>query len=195
MQSIFKPKYVAPATSLENKFKPYSTKSVIYTHSDTNFPELTAQSKLCGVNEVTDVNESTLADGVSYKSASTVILPVQQTEQNKLMPGWAYLKYDNRNIITNYKTTILKKVEQTFNEEANIAFNRMIYNWEKFKDDFIEVHGYEMYEALYTMPNYETPNFDDEDEDDESYDYYDSDDYDDYYGTKKNNKYEKFDTV
>ena len=68
----------------------------------------------------------------------------------------------------------------------------MVDTWEKYKTDFIEVHGLEYYESLYKMTNDQYSNVDNDESDNDDYDYDDYDEYDDYYyGTTS----KKFDSV
>ena len=175
-------KYRAP----KNAFINNNYKKKEYTHTENDFPELFVQPT---------IQTSTTNSQLNYKSASTTVTNIVETI--KLTPGWAYLIYNygdnnsNRTIKCEYEPAKIPR-EKTFNEEANIVFDKMVDTWEKYRTDFIEAHGLEYYESLYKFPNDQYSNVDNDESDYDEYDYDDYDEYDDYYygSTSK-----KFDSV
>ena len=174
-------KYRAP----KNAFINNNYKKKEYTHTENDFPELNIQPP---------IQTSTINSQLNYKSASTTVTNIVETV--KLTPGWAYLSYNyddnnNRTVKCEYEPAKFPR-EKTFNEEANIVFDKMVDTWEKYKTDFIEAHGLEYYESLYKFPNDQYSNVDNDESDYDDYDYDEYDEYDDYYygSTSK-----KFDSV
>lgn len=175
-------KYRAP----KNTFTNNNYKKKEYTHTENDFPELFVQPT---------IQTSATNSQLNYKSASTTVTNIVETV--KLTPGWAYLSYNygdndnNRTIKCEYEPAKIPR-EKTFNEEANIVFDKMVDTWEKYKTDFIEAHGLEYYESLYKFPNDQYSNVDNDESDYDDYDYDEYDEYDDYYygSTSK-----KFDSV
>ena len=175
--SVPESKYRAP----KNAFTNNNYKKKEYTHTENDFPELIVQPT---------IQTSTSNSQLNYKSASTTVTNIVETV--KLTPGWAYLRYNNNNRTVNCEYEPAKILyEKTFNEEANIVFDKMVDTWEKYKTDFIEVHGLEYYESLYKFPNDQYSNVDNDESDYDEYDYDEYDEYDDYYGTTS----KKFDSV
>ena len=210
MQIENKNKYMAPTSDRPNIFKNGNNNnnimqntiikkqnSRVYTHKESEFPELSVQKLPTLQTQPPSNSESdTSKSQINYKTVANY-KPEEEIglEKEKIISGWMYISSDNkRNDKCVYKPCIQSYNEElSFNEESHIVFNQLVSNWEKYKDDYIEVYGYEMYESMYLMPHFEYDDNDDTDYEEE-YDCEDSDDYyDDYYGPSSNKS--KFDSV
>jgi len=202
-------KYRAPTNAFTNIVKTNIYKKKEYTHTENDFPELivpstTPSTNVSGVQSLTVAEDAGERRSLNYKTASTTVINIVETV--KLTPGWAYLSYNygdenkrtsgdvsRRNCFKCEYEPVKIPREKTFNEEANIVFDKMVDTWEKYKTEFIEVHGLEYYESLYKMPNYQYSNVDNDESDIDDCENDDYDEYDDYYSRITTSK--KFDSV
>ena len=105
----------------------------------------------------------------------------------EISPGWSIVYIDhNNNIIRDDSDKIIQmnkteRDEDTFKKNINNCMNQLIENWEKYKENYIDLYGEDEYEKAYLMSNYESILNDDDSSSDDSESYYESDSDYDYY--------------
>ena len=132
-----------------------------YIKKESDFPELNTEIKKNG-----DISSE-----LNYKKASLKETPKVLCEIKK--KGWYYIyKNENKELIREYveKNEIEKEYELDVHEEMNIAIQKMQYNWNNYKETYIELYGEDVYEYMHKMPNYEhIPDYYEEEYSEEEY--------------------------
>ena len=153
-------------TRLYNK---QQNKKIFELNGNSNFPSLNECISLKPVPELL------LEKGVW-------VLPLENLEETQepnspiVTDGEEYVEYGYCKISYKDKKIVRKYGKNWCNDNYNdttLLLNEMILRWDKYKNDYIELYGYETYEKFFTMPNFNVDEYDD--------------DYDDYCDDEYNN--------
>lgn len=148
------------------KPKPQPVIEKLNIESLINFPELS--NKKCD----SDGNEN----GMNYIDTLNKEVIVEKNEENDITSTWLKIVREKNGINTYSMDTKIDLQKEEYD------FSEMIYRWEKYKLNFIEIHGEDRYNKLYRMPNefyeyvdlieneYLEELYQDIDEDDDEYD-------------------------
>ena len=68
------------------------------------------------------------------------------------------------------KSTVAMDEKAKFNRSCEKAVRTLYLRWEKYKQDYIELHGEDMYNYMYLTPNYWVMPEEEEEEEEESQD-------------------------
>lgn len=154
---------------LRSEFKEVVKKE--YIMKENHFPELNSGIKK-GQPEASPIHSE-----LNYKNASLKEIP-KVVDEWKKQKGWHYISQnENREVIKEYIGDSEIEYEPTIHEEMNMAIQKMEYNWNDYKEKYIELYGEDVYEIMHEMVNYEhIPDYyedesNEEDFDDEEYDY------------------------
>ena len=122
--------------------------------------------KLTDLSEFPDLttNETTVErreNSLNFLEVSQRVTSTKVDIPNLMKPGWIELTLDETNNSVIYKkneTTDLCEYDE-FQEEAQIAIEKMTRIWEQYKKHYDELHGEDAYVNYYSMEFY-TEDFD-----------------------------------
>jgi hypothetical protein len=83
---------------------------------------------------------------------------IEELKENPLLPGWAYLSYDNNRkfqIIYGSETNYANDNDTENNDNNNEKMNQINQRWRQNVDNFIEINGIDTYIRVYG--NYQDP--------------------------------------
>ena len=179
-----------------NPFKSYSNTQQRIQSSQINidvssineFPELVSTRPIIETSSSIKANYAE-----TIKKVQNVMNKPDQAANKDPRPGWTQLNYNNSTgeLLLVQSPEIISNKEYTERIEAihncNIQLQNMVDRWSNYLENFIEMHGEELYLRTYTdYYNSEYYEFDESPEDNDEY-YYDNDvnadtdDYDGYY--------------
>ena len=110
---------------------------------------------------------------ISFADKLKSELPKEKVENTidpdyeNLKPGWALSKKDTKTgkIITMYKESLIHPpIEKTEQEIGLDVLNALVKLYERHKEEYIQIWGYDTWEKLYRFPNYDYEYFDKLDE-------------------------------
>jgi len=149
--------------------------------SINNFPELAVKKVNQSETQCIKYSEIVKTKTVNKPQVETV-----DTEYEELKPGWCLIKKDKNTgkIITKYKETLTPKPREKTEQEIGLdIINALVKLYERQKEDYINMWGYDTWEKMYRFPNYDYEYFDkldelyEEMENDNDANYYDQDEY------------------
>jgi hypothetical protein len=151
--------------------------------NEESFPDLLSINKSNNKKNII----TSISNDMKYSEISKKII-INREHIQDISPGWSIIYIDqNNNIIREDSNKIIQmnKMEtqgDTFKNNINNCMNQLIENWEKYKENYIDLYGEDEYEKEYLMPYYESIIYDDDSLSDDNDSYYDFDsDYELYY--------------
>jgi hypothetical protein len=135
--------------------------------TDNDFPDIVNLSKNNNTENTKTLNYSEVTKKENRQ--------VDNEVENEIKPGWVkifrdlktgkikseYRKNDEKNNYMNY----------SYDDEVKKSLNKLIQKWNKYKNDFIELYGEDVYEKVFKIPN---SNYDEQDSDISEIDYDDN---------------------
>jgi len=132
------------------------------------FPDLTINNN----NNTTN----TLKSATNFKQILTNVVEVQKPKKNPITPGWVSITMINGNIVyENGPLTpfLIKQQKQEelqierendLNYSMNMAINSMRKNWDRYENEYNEIHGEGAYEERFRLSPVYGPEYDTESE-------------------------------
>ena len=148
--------------------------------NEMHFPELGSNHK-----KDLDLNSESQKDNkMNYKEASKKE-NVEISEPYKIPEGWALIYFNEKNEVIRENGVMPKSaIDRILREQQSTHFSNVVKHltekWSEFKEQYIDLYGFDEYEKTYLYSNEDNYNIDlefsDESDIDESdYSYYDSD--------------------
>lgn len=126
--------------------------------TDNDFPDIVNSNK----NNNTENNQILNYSEVTKKEN----IQVEEEHVNEIKPGWVKIFRDFKTgkIKSEYRKNNEKNnyMNYSYDYEVKKSLNHLIHKWNKYKNDFIELYGEDVYEKVFKIPNC---NYDDQESD------------------------------
>lgn len=113
--------------------------------------------KLQDIYQFPDLGEYVvpISSGLDFLEASKRPISGKKDHSPAITPGWVMLTFDSPNNLVQRKSveTIVSENEN-FQEEVKEALSKMVSDWSKFKIDFEELNGEDLYQHYYSTERY-----------------------------------------
>jgi len=170
----------------EEKNKKQKEEDIVKALDISNFPDLKSTSSSISKNQNREQYKTSFADMMKNNTQNLEendhLANINNEEDEIVKPGWVCIKQDNK---TNkplwaYSNGGCVKVDETVTiEDPYYAFERLVTQYQKRKNEYIKTWGYEEYDKMFLFQNYDYEYFDKLDEN-----------YDDFYKISNTSDYE-----
>lgn len=120
----------------------------------TEFPDLSFNGE----------NTNAISSGLDFLEASKKPVSEKKEESKVMNSGWVELSFDSSNNVIWRRNDSSNEIEdEIFQKKVQETLSEMISRWTRFKTNFEELNGEDMYHHYYSMEHY-YENFDQDDE-------------------------------
>jgi len=172
----------------EEKNKKQKEEDIVKALDISNFPDLKSIASTTTSKNTKEKDKISFAD--MMKNPTQILeennnaIHINREEEETVKPGWVCIKQDNKTKqpIWVYDKGCINEVpnENNFQEEdPYYAFERLVTQYQKRKNEYIKNWGYEEYDKMFLFQNYDYEYFDNIDEN-----------YDDFYKISNTSDYE-----
>lgn len=143
--------------------------------SEFSFPELVVDVSINVKKEEPSVKKQQVK--MNYIEASKKEVIYENNNKNEITPGWSKIYKDTNNKIIIRDSLKVVNMKKKYSEEYSIKKNinkgmqLLVNRWEKYKRDYIDTYGYDVYEKTYlNKDEYDTNRYGGQTEYDYDYD-------------------------
>ena len=169
----------------EEKNKKQKEEDIVKALDISNFPDLKTSTSSSISKNTKEKDKTSFADMMKNNTQNLEedgnIICINNEEDEIVKPGWVCIKQDNKTKqpIWVYGNCCSKVDETVTIEDPYYAFERLVTQYQKRKNEYIKTWGYEEYDKMFLFQNYDYEYFDNIDEN-----------YDDFYKITNTSDYE-----
>jgi hypothetical protein len=155
----------------EEKIKKQKEENIVKALDISNFPDLKTTSSSISKNQNREQYKNSFAD--MMKNSTQILqehgntICINNEEDESVKPGWVCIKQDFKTSqpVWRYGNGGCAKVDETVTiEDPYYAFERLVTQYQKRKNEYIKTWGYEEYDKMFLFQNYDYEYFDKLDE-------------------------------